>query len=289
MALMAEVLPMTQALLSFPAPAKLNLGLKVTGRRSDGYHLLETVFHFLDYGDTVQIRIRDDGLVERSSELAGVPAEQDLVVRAARLLQSFTGTGLGATIHVEKRIPMGGGLGGGSSDAATVLMALNHLWGTGVDRDTLMGLGVRLGADVPVFIFGNSAFATGIGELLTPIDVPPMWYCVFHPGVNVPTAEIFSSKLLTRDSAPSIMPILETTQRRRNDLQSVVCDRYPAVSELLNELKEYGLPLMTGSGSCCFIEVESRSEADKVYRSMSGRYSGFVAKGMNCHPLKDIV
>ncbi len=280
---------MTQALLSFPAPAKLNLGLKVTGRRSDGYHLLETVFHFLDYGDTVQIRIRDDGLVERSSELAGVPAEQDLVVRAARLLQSFTGTGLGATIHVEKRIPMGGGLGGGSSDAATVLMALNHLWGTGVDRDTLMGLGVRLGADVPVFIFGNSAFATGIGELLTPIDVPPMWYCVFHPGVNVPTAEIFSSKLLTRDSAPSIMPILETTQRRRNDLQSVVCDRYPAVSELLNELKEYGLPLMTGSGSCCFIEVESRSEADKVYRSMSGRYSGFVAKGMNCHPLKDIV
>lgn len=279
---------MTHSFLAFPAPAKLNLGLKVTGRRPDGYHLLETVFHFLDYGDTVSIAVRDDGVIERASELSGVPAEQDLVVRAARLLQEFTGTTLGASISVEKKIPMGGGLGGGSSDAATVLIALNHLWQTGVDRETLMSLGVRLGADVPVFIFGNSAFATGIGDCLTAIDVPEMWYCVFHPGINVPTAEIFSSKLLTRDSVPSIMPILETTQRRRNDLESVVCDKYPAVSELLSELKEYGLPLMTGSGSCCFIEVESKSEADKVYRSMSGRYSGFVAKGMNCHPLKDI-
>lgn len=279
---------MTCQIHTFPAPAKLNLGLKVTGRRPDGYHLLETVFHFLDYGDIVSISVRNDGVIERASELAGVPAEKDLVIRAAHVLREATSCMLGATISVEKNIPMGGGLGGGSSDAATVLLALNHLWGTGLDRDALMKLGVKLGADVPVFIFGNSAFATGIGDCLQAIDVPEMWYCVFHPGINVPTAEIFSSKLLTRDSVPSIMPILETTQRRRNDLQSVVCEMYPAVSELLSELKEYGLPLMTGSGSCCFIEVESKSEADKVYRSMSGRYSGFVAKGVSRHPLKDI-
>ncbi|HJU50083.1 MAG TPA: 4-(cytidine 5'-diphospho)-2-C-methyl-D-erythritol kinase, partial [Pseudogulbenkiania sp.] len=259
---------MTAVFHAYPAPAKLNLMLKVVGRRADGYHLLETVFRFIDYSDTVELALRDDGVIELLNPIDGVPAERDLTVRAARLLQQHSGTSLGASIRLTKRIPMGGGLGGGSSDAATVLLALNALWQTAVPRETLMQLGLTLGADVPVFIFGRNAFATGVGEELTELDLPEKWYVVLHPGVHIPTAEIFSSKLLTRDSGISIMRILETTQQRRNDLQRVVTSKYPAVNEALSELEKYGSPLMTGSGSCVFLECDSENEADKVYKTL---------------------
>ena len=272
---------------AFPAPAKLNLMLKVVGRRADGYHLLETVFRLLDFGDTVEIAPRADDRIVLADPLPGVAPEQDLTVRAARLLQRETACGQGADLRVKKRIPMGGGLGGGSSDAATVLMALNQLWGTGLSRERLMALGGTLGADVPVFVFGQNAFARGIGDELAALALPSKWYVVLHPGVHVPTAEIFSSPLLTRDSAPSIMPILETTQQVGNDLQSVVCKLYPAVNEALDELRKFGSPLMTGSGSCVFLECDSENEAAKIFRVVSEKYDGFVAKGLDRHPLYD--
>lgn len=273
---------------SFPAPAKLNLWLKVLGRRDDGYHLLETVFRLLDFGDTIDVAVRDDGEICLENPIAGVEPERDLTVRAARALQMETGCRLGANLRLHKRIPMGGGLGGGSSDAATVLMALNRLWGCGVSQQRLMALGLQLGADVPVFVFGRNAFATGVGEQLTPLTLPECWYVVLRPPVHVPTAEIFSSPLLTRDSMASIMPILETTQRSANDLQGVVFKLYPAVKQALDELENFGSALMTGSGSCVFLECGSQSEAETIYRAVSDRYDGFVAKGLQRHPIYDM-
>ncbi|AXE35802.1 4-(cytidine 5'-diphospho)-2-C-methyl-D-erythritol kinase [Chromobacterium phragmitis] len=275
---------------SFPAPAKLNLLLHVVGKRPDGYHLLETVFRFIDFGDTLQLAVRDDGRIELLTPTEGVPAEQDLTVRAARLLQRESGCRLGASIQLEKRTPMGGGLGGGSSDAATVLIALNRLWGLGWPRDRLQALGLQLGADVPVFIFGRSALACGVGEVLEPLSLKPAWYLVIHPQVHVPTADVFrnfSGTMLTEMGRLGIMRILETTQQRRNDLQAVVEKRFPAVNEALSELRKYGSPLMTGSGACVFLEFKSKDEADKVYRVLSEKYQGFVAEGLNAHPLFD--
>lgn len=270
---------------NFPAPAKLNLMLHVIARREDGYHALETVFRLIDFGDTITISMRNDGAIERSSELAGVLPDDDLVVRAARLLQQYSGITAGATLHVQKRIPLGGGLGGGSSDAATVLMALNDLWGIGLSRQTLMQLGCQLGADVPFFIFGRNAFATGIGDELTALTLPPYWYVVFHPGINVPTREIFASPLLTYRLKPSKIALLERREERRNDLQSVVCNLYPAVGQLVDELSQYGFPLMTGSGSCVFLECETKYEAECVYKKLSTRYNGFVSQGLDKHPI----
>jgi 4-diphosphocytidyl-2-C-methyl-D-erythritol kinase len=272
---------------TFPAPAKLNLMLKVVGRRADGYHLLETVFRLIDYRDDIDIAVREDGQILLHNPIEGVEPEQDLTVRAARLLQRETGTALGADIRLHKRIPMGGGLGGGSSDAATVLLALNRLWRTGVSRERLMALGVTLGADVPVFLFGQNAFATGIGEELTALSLPEKWYVVLHPDVHVPTSEIFSSPLLTRDSMPCIMPILETTQQQVNDLQRVVTRLYPAVDAALDELKKFGSPLMTGSGSCVFLECGTEDEAASIFRLVSEKFDGFVAKGLSRHPMSD--
>lgn len=276
---------------SYPAPAKLNLLLHIVGKRADGYHLLETVFRFIDYSDTVELAVRTDGVIELLNPIEGVAPEQDLTVRAARLLQKESGSPLGVSIRLDKHIPMGGGLGGGSSDAATVLLALNQLWETKFSRQRLMELGLTLGADVPVFIFGKNALATGIGEKLNEINLKPAWYVVIHPGVHVPTAEIFkkfAGRVLTEEGSISIMRILETTQQRRNELQQVVSGLYPAVNEVLSELKKYGSPLMTGSGACVFLECQSKEEADKVYQAMSGKYKGFVAKGLNSHPLLDI-
>ncbi|KUM03958.1 4-(cytidine 5'-diphospho)-2-C-methyl-D-erythritol kinase [Chromobacterium subtsugae] len=275
---------------SFPAPAKLNLLLHVVGKRADGYHLLETVFRFIDFGDTLEIAARGDGMIELLTPTDGVPAEQDLTVRAARLLQRESGCALGASIRLDKRIPMGGGLGGGSSDAATVLIALNRLWGLGWPRERLQALSLQLGADVPVFIFGRSALATGVGEVLAPIALQPAWYLVIHPQVHVPTAAIFrnfSQSMLTEVGVDGIMRILETTQQRRNDLQNVVSGMFPAVNEVLSELRKYGSPLMTGSGACVFMEFKSKDEADKVYRVLSEKYQGFVAQGLDVHPLFD--
>lgn len=271
---------------SFPAPAKLNLTLAITGRRADGYHLLESVFRFIDLMDTVELAVRDDGQIVLDTPIAGVPADTDLTVRAARALQAASGSTLGASIRLHKQIPMGGGLGGGSSDAATVLLALNRLWQLNLPRQALQDIGVTLGADVPVFIFGRPAFATGIGDELTECDVPDAWYVVLHPGVSVPTAKIFSHQGLTRNSTPSIMRALQTTQRK-NDMQSVVCQMFPEVADCLVKASEYGSAMMTGSGACVFLEYDTEAQAGAVFQSLSHSYTGFVARGLQHHPLYD--
>lgn len=271
---------------AFPAPAKLNLTLAITGRRADGYHLLESVFRFIDLMDTVELAVRDDGDIVLDNPIPGVPADSDLTVRAARALQAASGATLGASIRLHKRIPMGGGLGGGSSDAATVLLALNQLWNTQLPRQTLQDIGVTLGADVPVFVFGRPAFATGIGDELTECAVPDAWYVVLHPGVSVPTAKIFSHQGLTRNSTPSIMRALQTTQRK-NDMQSVVCQMFPEVADCLAKASEYGSAMMTGSGACIFLEYDTETQAGAVFQSLSRSYTGFVARGLQHHPLYD--
>lgn len=271
---------------SFPAPAKLNLTLAITGRRADGYHLLESVFRFIDLMDTVELAVRDDGQIVLDTPIAGVPADTDLTVRAARALQAASGSTLGASIRLHKQIPMGGGLGGGSSDAATVLLALNRLWQLNLPRQALQDIGVTLGADVPVFIFGRPAFATGIGDELTECAVPDAWYVVLHPGVSVPTAKIFSHQGLTRNSTPSIMRALQTTQRK-NDMQSVVCQMFPEVADCLAKASEYGSAMMTGSGACIFLEYDTEAQAGAVFQSLSHSYTGFLAHGLQHHPLYD--
>lgn len=271
--------------VSYPAPAKLNLFLHVTGRRPDGYHLLQSVFRLLDYGDTLRLTPRQDGRIVRVTDMA-VPAEQDLTVRAARLLQQASGCPSGVDISLEKRIPMGGGLGGGSSDAATVLLALNRLWDLHLPRLELQRLGLQLGADVPVFIFGENAFAEGVGELLQPVALPPAWYVVIEPPVAVPTAEIFSAPELTRDTTSIKIRDLFTAELG-NDLQAVVCKRYPQVAECLEWLGRHGKARMTGSGACVFAEFVSEYEARQVLARKPARWRGFVARGLERHPLWD--
>ncbi|MDO8892548.1 MAG: 4-(cytidine 5'-diphospho)-2-C-methyl-D-erythritol kinase [Sulfurimicrobium sp.] len=272
--------------ITYPAPAKLNLFLHIVGQRPDGYHLLQSVFRFIDYGDRLRFTVRDDGQVTRSTELPGVAPDQDLVVRAARLLQEHTGCGLGVEIAVEKCLPMGGGLGGGSSDAATTLLALNRLWQLNLPRVALQQLGLRLGADVPVFVFGESAFAEGIGERLQPIRLPSAWYVVLIPPVSVATAEIFAAPELTRNTTSIKIPLLLTAELR-NDLQAVVCKRYPKVAEYLNWLGQRGRARMTGSGACVFAEFDSEDEASQVLAQKPAGWQGFVARGLDRHPLWD--
>lgn len=272
---------------AFLAPAKLNLMLHIVGRREDGYHLLETVFRFIGLYDTVHVRVRDDAKIVLHTLIDGVPAEQDLSVRAAQLLQQHTQTTFGADLWVEKNIPMGGGLGGGSSDAATVLLALNHLWKTQVSRQELMNLGVRLGADVPVFIFGHNAFASGIGEILSEVVLENQWYVVIKPNVHVQTAKIFNHERLTRDSKTSIMRILESTQHR-NDMQQVVLEEYAEVKEALEVLQQYGEALMTGSGACVFIPMSNEQAAKQVYQQVSTRFETYCVAGLDKHPLAEI-
>lgn len=272
--------------IAYPAPAKLNLFLHVVGRRPDGYHLLQSVFRFIDHGDRLHFKLRQDGQVTRTSDLPGVPQEKDLVVRAARLLQESTGCTLGVEIAVEKHLPMGGGLGGGSSDAATVLLALNRLWQLNLPRAELQRLGLRLGADVPVFVSGANAFAEGVGELLQPICLPPAWYVVIVPPVQVATAEIFTAPELTRDTTSIKMCDLSTAQLR-NDLQAVVCARYPEVAECLDWLEQFGNARMTGSGACVFAEYATQNEAGQVLARKPAEWQGFVAQGLDRHPLRD--
>lgn len=272
--------------ITYPAPAKLNLFLHVTGRRPDGYHLLQSVFRFIDYGDKLHFKVRSDGQVMRSSELAGVAPDQDLVVRAAHLLQKTTGCPLGVEISVEKNLPMGGGLGGGSSDAATTLLALNRLWQLNLPRTELQQLGLQLGADVPVFVFGESAFAEGVGEKLQPIHLPPAWYVVLIPPVSVPTAEIFAAPELTRNTTSIKIPLLLTAELH-NDLQAVVCRRYPKVAEYLDWLGQHGKAKMTGSGACVFAEFDSEDEANQILKRKPAEWRGFVAHGLDRHPLWD--
>ena len=270
--------------LSFAAPAKLNLSLRVVGRRDDGYHLLETVFRLIDHGDEVRLAVREDGGIRRLSELAGVSEDDDLTIRAARLLKEATGTRLGVDIEVLKRLPLGGGLGGGSSDAATVLLALNHLWGTGLDREALQALGLKLGADVPVFIFGESAFAEGIGEVLTPFQLPPAWYLVLIPPVSVATARVFGHSDLKRDSKPTKMHGF-SAGAATNDLQPLVCRLYPEVARHLEWLQGQAPALMTGSGACVFASFNTESAARAVFAGLPADMTGFVARGLDRHPL----
>lgn len=278
--------------LSCPAPAKLNLFLHVVGRRPDGYHLLQTLFRFIDLCDTLHFVLRTDGVVRRVSEMAGVAEADDLCVRAARLLQQETGCRHGVEIAVEKRIPMGGGLGGGSSDAATTLLALNRLWRLELPRTRLMELGLNLGADVPVFVFGENAFAEGVGERLQRYELPEAWYVVLAPPVHVPTAEIFRRPELTRDTNSMTMRALPAARTFRlgqlgNDLQAVACALYPEIEQHLAWLARFAPALMTGSGACVFAEFATEDEAKAVLRQLPRSMRGFLARGLEHHPLRD--
>ena len=271
-------------LTACPAPAKLNLFLHVVGRRADGYHLLQTAFRLLDWGDTLDFALRTDGRIHRVNTVPGVVEDDDLVVRAARLLQAHTGSGLGADITVHKVLPMGGGIGGGSSDAATTLIALNRLWGTGRTRVELQALGLQLGADVPVFVFGQDAFAEGVGETLQPLALAPAWYVVVSPGISVPTAEIFSAKDLTRNTPPIKMADFAASTTR-NDLQAVACSRYPEVQGAIDWLDAFAPAMMTGSGACVFAEVPSEAEADRITKSCPPRWKAWKVRSLTRHPL----
>ncbi len=270
----------------WPAPAKLNLMLRITGRRADGYHELQTVFQFLDFGDELSFESRADGRIRRITDLGGVAEEQDLVVRAARLLQEASGTRYGADIAVDKRIPLGGGLGGGSSDAATTLVALNALWGLGLSRADLAQLGLRLGADVPVFVGAEAAWAEGVGERLQVVDLPEPWYLVITPECAVPTAAVFAAPELTRDSPPiKIADFLSAGGG--NDCLAVVRGRYPPVAEALDWLDGHGAARLTGTGSSVFAAFLDEPSALAVQRKLPTRWRGFVARGRNRSPLLD--
>lgn len=271
---------------SFPAPAKLNLFLHITGRRSDGYHLLQSVFRLIDRHDTLHLRPTADGSINRMQDIPGVPADQDLCVRAARMLQQHIGCDLGVDIRLDKCLPMGGGLGGGSSDAATMLLALNRLWQLDLPRQELLALGLRLGADVPVFVFGENAWAEGIGEELQAIALAAAWYVVLTPDTHVSTAQIFASQELTRDTIPAKMAAFFKGYGH-NDLEPVVCRLYPAVAECLAWLKQFGDARMSGSGASVFLEVSNEAEAQRIFALKPETYSGFVAQGLDRHPLHD--
>lgn len=266
------------------APAKLNLFLHITGRRDDGYHLLQTVFQFLDYCDDIEITLRDDGQIKRLAGLDSVKAEDDLVVRAATLLKAHTGSSLGSDITVDKKLPVGGGLGGGSSDAAAILVGLNVLWDCQLTIDDLAALGLQLGADVPVFVRGYAAWAEGIGELLTPVDLPEDWFVVIHPNVFVSTPELFSEKALTRDCEPIRMTRFLEGQSR-NVFEPVVRTKHQDIAEAIDWLSEFSPARLTGSGSCIFAKFPEKNVAQGVLNELPSRWHGFVAKGLNKSPL----
>ena len=271
-------------MINWPAPAKLNLFLHITGRREDGYHELQTAFQFLDVGDSLQFTITDDAQLSLASPLAGVADDDNLILRAARLLQQYSQTSQGAIISVTKRLPMGGGLGGGSSNAATTLVALNLLWKAGLSEAELARLGLQLGADVPVFIAGHAAWAEGVGERLTPISPVEPWFVVIAPDCHVSTAEIFSSSELTRDCEPiKISGFL--SGEGRNVCEDVVKKHYPAVAKALDWLAQYATPRMTGTGSCVFADFDNRQQAQEVVENLPSNWQGFVAKGCNRSPL----
>ena len=268
----------------FPAPAKINLFLHVVGRRADGYHLIQTVFRFLDYGDEVGLRVTEHGRIIRAGPVAGVDEDADLTLRAARLLRDVSGCKLGVEIDLVKRLPVGGGLGGGSSDAATTLIALNRLWATGLSKAQLLALAVQLGADVPVFVFGQSAFAEGIGEQLQPIHIEPAWYLVVVPQVTVSTAEIFSAPELTRNTKAIKIAAFSVGQGH-NDLQPVACQRYPGIARCLEWLEQYGKAAMSGSGASVFCAFDEEARARAALGRLPASMKGFVAQGLDRHPL----
>ncbi len=267
------------------APAKLNLMLHVVGRRPDGYHELQTVFQLVDLRDSIDIAVREDGVISRPNGPPGVPESDDLVVRAARALKEASGTPLGADISVLKRIPMGGGLGGGSSDAATTLVALNEMWRSGLNSTELAAIGGKLGADVPVFVHGRSAWAEGVGEKLTPVSLGgDSWYLIVNPGVSVPTAAVFQAAELTRNSAPTTMRgFLETGGR--NDCEAVVRARFPAVGEALDWLARHAPSRLTGTGACVFAKFARPEDAERIAARVPDSWRSYVARGLDESPL----
>lgn len=272
----------------FPAPGKLNLFLHVLGRRADGMHELQTVFRLIDRCDRIGIRVRADAEIRFSGDFG----EDNLCLRAARRLQAAAGVTQGADLVLEKTLPVGGGLGGGSSDAATTLLALNRRWGCGLPMERLMALGLELGADVPLFLFGRNAFGQGVGERLQALDLPPAWYLVLTPQVSVSTKEIFNDPALTRDTKPLKIPPFLSGQGH-NDLEASAVRRYPEIAEHLGWLRKRSPPgsfppRMTGSGACVFAEFDRRAEAERLLRELPAAMRGFVARGLEHHPLLDL-
>ena len=266
------------------SPAKLNLFLHVIGRRGDGYHLLQTLFQLLDHGDVLEFSATDSPDIVLRGNCGGVGVTDNLIVRAARLLQAHTGCARGAEIRLDKRLPLGGGLGGGSSNAATTLLALDHLWGLALPRDELAALGLRLGADVPVFVHGRSAWAEGVGEVLTPLEIPPAWYVVLTPPVAVSTAEIFSHPQLTRDTPALKIPAFPILGAK-NDCEPVASLLYPEIREALAWLGRFGEARLTGTGASVFAAFARREEAASVYARRPGNLRGFLAKGVSLSPV----
>lgn len=272
--------------VAWPAPAKINLFLHVVGRRPDGYHLLQTAFQFLDRGDELRFTLRNDGVIRRTALLIGVAEHQDLTVRAAALLKQVTGITLGADIAVEKRLPMGAGLGGGSSDAATTLVALNHLWRLSLSEERLAELGLQLGADVPVFVHGRAAWAEGVGERLTPLELPEPWYVVMVPPCHVSTAEIFAAPELTRNAPPLTIPAF-LSGAGSNMCEAVVCRRYPEVGWALAWLGEYAPARMSGTGAAVYAGFADEAVARRVAGAVPFAWEVFVAQGRNRSPLHE--
>ncbi len=278
----------TPASLVLPAPAKINLFLHITGRRADGYHELQTLFQLLDFGDELRFTRRDDGQLRLVDNCPTIDARDNLVMRAAQLLAQHCGRPLGADITLEKRLPSGGGLGGGSSDAATTLLGLDRLYGLGLARSELASLGLQLGADVPVFIHGQTAFGEGVGERLQPVETAAGWYIVIKPPVEVPTAAVFAHPHLTRDSRPlRIRAFFDDSPGAtalRNDCESVVCSSYPQVAEALEWLRQYGEARLTGTGSCLFSRCDEEHQAREILGQLPGHFTGFVARAVQQSP-----
>ena len=272
--------------LSLPSPAKINLFLHITGQRSDGYHNLQTLFQLLDFGDKLVFRSNRSGNIKINGNIDGVDEKNNLIFHAATLLQKSTGCDLGCTIDLTKNLPMGAGLGGGSSNAATTLVGLNALWKCGLTANQLSDLGKTLGADVPVFVHGESAFAEGIGDILTPLTLPQRWFLVITPNCHVSTREIFSNPQLTRNSSPIKIRALSGVEYR-NDCQDVVSKLYPVVGSVLQWAGNFSAPLMTGTGASVFCSFDSKSEAQHVLSKLPKQWSGFVAKGVNRSPVHE--
>ena len=272
--------------LSLPSPAKINLFLHITGQRSDGYHNLQTLFQLLDFGDKLVFRSNRSGNIKINGNIDGVDEKNNLIFHAATLLQKSTGCDLGCTIDLTKNLPMGAGLGGGSSNAATTLVGLNALWKCGLTANQLSDLGKTLGADVPVFVHGESAFAEGIGDILTPLTLPQRWFLVITPNCHVSTREIFSNPQLTRNSSPIKIRALSGVEYR-NDCQDVVSKLYPAVGSVLQWVENFSAPLMTGTGASVFCSFDSKSGAQHVLSKLPKQWTGFVAKGVNRSPVHE--
>ncbi|MDH5217240.1 MAG: 4-(cytidine 5'-diphospho)-2-C-methyl-D-erythritol kinase [Gammaproteobacteria bacterium] len=269
---------------AWQAPAKLNLFLHITGRRANGYHELQSIFQFIDAHDYLYFDINEDGKISRESELTGVPEDEDLVIRAARILQQVSGTSKGVSIKVDKHLPMGGGLGGGSSDAATTFLALDRLWETRLGIDKLAELGVNLGADVPVFIRGHAAWAEGVGEILEPVELPEPWFVVIAPPVHVNTGQIFSSPQLTRDQHPiTIRDFLSGVTG--NVCQPLVEQMYPEVKAAIDWLNGYAPARMTGTGACVFAAFSDKKAAENCIAELPVDWQGLLAKGLNKTPI----